>query len=321
MAVRTLLVLVVLSSFLLVGAASAQDPVISLYKTLDKSPIGPWDTVPYMQVSTIYVVVENADMMVGGASFRIENSNGFPVLGYWTPDGVAIGDLFTGIEIGLTTPVPQFGAPAIIASFQVLADRPTTVTMSVLEHPDESDILVADSDGALSVARGNTLTLTAPIHPEIGLFFDAAGTRLDGTFNGGAGETVTGYLMLRAVEHSLDIVTARLVLPADMSLVSTEYPAGCTVTGDLAVGANLNFDPRLTATPGSVLLATVTLAVGTEVGADLPLTVAGDGLWSYGPYIYIDPYGPYSAVPLTSTVTIPVGNRDESWGGVKALFR
>ena len=320
MRTHRVLSLAVLLSLLLAGIASAQ-PMISMYTTLDKSPIGPWAEIPYLEFSTIYVVVENADMMIGGASFMIEATYSFPVMGAEFPEGLAIGDIFTGVELGLTSALPQFGTPAVIATFLVFADLPTTHEMYVVNHPKESEILVADSTGVLHVAAGNSLTLQARIHPEIGLFFDASGTQLDGTFVGGSGETVTGYLMLRDVEFPVDSVTARLVLPAGMSIVAAEYPDACAPTGDLTSGARLDFDPPIPATTGTELLATVTLAVGDEIGADMPLTIAGDGVWSFGPYIYIDPYGASSAVPLTSTVSIPVDSRNESWSGVKALFR
>ena len=314
-------ILLLTALLLLAGLADAQ-PLISLYTTLDKSPVGPSDQILYNRVTTIYVVVENAEMMIGGASFRLGESYGFLRVGESFPEGVAIGNLFSGVELGLTTPVPQFGTPAVIASFLIFTERLAISNYWVEPHPDESSILVSDSLGNLHASDGNTLELRSYIQPEIGIFFDGAGTQLEGSFNGGEGETVTAYLMLRDLEHPINSSYLSLNLPPGIDLVSVALPDGANLNGDLAGGAILSFSPPLAGAPGAAsLMATLTLSTGTETSDGMMLSVGGYPEYGLLPFVIVAPVGAYPTTVLTSTMSVPVPNEDLSWGSMKALFR
>ncbi len=303
----------------LLAATAAAQPIVSIYTTPDKSPVGPWDQVPYGTVQTLYVVVENAGMMVAGTSFRLEDSGAFMRLGESYPDGVVIGDLAAGVEIGLTTPIPQFDSPAVVASFEIYVDRLSDVTYLIVPHPDEASVLVADSQAQIHQADGNSLELRSFIRPEIGIFFDDQGTALEGTFAGGEGQTATAYLMLRDLDHPADGVYLSLDLPEGIELLDMTLPTGGSVSGDMGTGAILSYSPRIPA-GGTAMLATLELSTGTTLG-DRMLTV--DGHVDYGtvPFVYVAPSGAYTADALSTLLSIPVPNEDRSWGGVKALFR
>ena len=312
---------IVFAVFLLATVAEAQ-PRLSLYKTLDKSPVGPADRIQYNRISTIYVVVENAEMMIGGASFRVQESYGFLKVGESFPDGLAFGDLFSGVEIGLSNPLPQFGTPAVIASFLLYGERLATATYWIEPHPGTGEILVSDSLGNLYPSEGNTLELRSYIKPEIGIFFDEAGTQLAGSFNGGAGETAPAYLMLRDLEHPIDSVYMSLELPAGVALTSYTLPPGASVIGDLTTGATVVFSPPLSGAFGaSSLMAALTLTTGTEVSDGMPLTVGGHPEYGTQPFVVVAPIGAYGTDALTSILSIPVPDETLSWGSLKALFR
>ena len=313
-------VLLVLVILLISGIAHAQ-PLVSLYKTLDKSPVGPWDQVLYGRIATIYVVVENAEMMVGGASFRIDDEYAFPMLAESYAPGVVIGDFNSGIEIGLTVPLPQFGTPAVIGEFQIFAQSLGSVSYWVAPHPDETTVLVSDMLGNLSAADGNTLELRSYIKPEVGIFFDEAGTQLEGSFSGGVGETAAAWLMLRDLDHEVHNAYLSLDLPDGIELVSYELPVGITMTGDFGTGAILMFDPPLGPDPGASLMASLVLTTGTEVVAGLELNVGGHSEYGSWPFVSVAPVGAYSLTPLTAVMAVPIPNEDQSWGSVKSLFR
>jgi hypothetical protein len=53
--------------------------------------------------TTGYVLINNADLLVGGAAFKLESEGGFMLVGETWADGLLFGTLLTGAEIGLYT--------------------------------------------------------------------------------------------------------------------------------------------------------------------------------------------------------------------------
>ncbi len=313
----SLLTFLILTAF--VSLAAAQ-PLVSIYTTLDKSPVGPAESVPFGSVQTLYVVVENADMMVAGAAFRIDDTTAFSRLSVMYPVGTVTGDLVSGVQLGFAAPMPQFETPAVVASMEIYVDRLGDVTYGVEAYPGAGSILVQDDQGAFHVADGNTLTLMSFINPEIGVFFDEQGTQQAGTFNGGVGETAQAYLMLRELDHSVDSVYLSLDLPAGMSLLGAELADGLAMSGDLNTGAIISSTSGIPA-GGTAMLATLTLSTGSTAGASLPLTVAGHMDYGAEPYVVVVPVGAYVLEALESFMYVPVATEARSWSGVKALYR
>lgn len=72
-----------------------------------------------------YILVNNADMMVGGVAFKLESEGGFTLFNEQWLDNIHVGDLLTGIEVGFTSALPQFGdTPKSVCHFQFISMTP-----------------------------------------------------------------------------------------------------------------------------------------------------------------------------------------------------
>lgn len=276
------------------------------------------------EVVTAYVTVEQGEMVVGGAAFRI---NPFPssllVLDVSYPPGLVIGDIFSGVEIGITDPIPQFGEDrAVVATIDVMALGLTSHEIFPMSHPSYPEPMVAHYSGAYEPAVPWPGTVEVILNPQAGLFFDPEGSGLDGTFVGGPGETATVWLMMRDLEESVGSLYFSLDLPPSLGIVSHLLPAGHTLLGDLDTGAILVFDPEIAA-PGmtGVVLAEVVLSLGDVSLTEAVMTLGGHQDYGGGPMVVKAPLGAYPVDALESRISIPIGNESRSWSAVKTLYR
>jgi hypothetical protein len=118
------------------------------------------------EVHTAYVFVTNAEQMVGGMAFKLDLDPQIMLLQTEYPAGLAIGNILTGVEIGLNEPVTAYyGVPALAATltmttFENLMDNaPLTVTT----HPDYAAPIISDHNGYLREVLGWTSYLSIPV--------------------------------------------------------------------------------------------------------------------------------------------------------------
>jgi len=317
--------LAALSVVLLAGSMlpAQADPIFEIHFDADRSPVGPATTVRINEIGQAYFVVRNIDMMLGGAAFKLQMPTHLMILGDWFQEGVIVGSLFSGLEIGLNQPIPIFGNDvAVIGGFAFMAPSLLIEGLHPMPHPDYGDILVAHATGETVAALGIPGTVISIIRPEIGVFFDEAGTQLEGSSVGGLGETVTTYLMMRDLDHPIDSCGFSLDLPPSVSVVSAVLPDGFLLLGDWTTGAIIVFTPPFEA-PGmtSSLMATLTLSTGSEVFADSNIRLGGHPDFWDSPHVMVANVGIYAAVGLTSTMSVPVGDDTRSWSQLKSLYR
>ena len=299
------------------------EPIFEIHFDAGRSPVGPATNVRINEIGHAYLVVRNADMLVGGASFRLAPPNQLVILGSWLAEGVAIGNLFAGVELGLTHPIPQFGEDiAVIGGFDFLAPTLLIEELMPLPHPDYETIVVANSSGELTSAVSFPGTVFSIIKPEVGLYFDDAGTLLNGTVIGGDDEIFTMYLMVRDLDYPVNSLTMSIDLPASVSYVSATQPDGHGFTGDWVAGAVLFFPTPIEA-PGEtpLLLATLQLAPGADPIFGAEINIGGHQDYSSTPYVLVAGIGAYEVNDQTSTLSIPIANEAKSWGEVKELYR
>jgi len=314
---------VVLASLLACVLPASAEPILEIQFDLDRSPVGPATNVGINEIGHAYIVVRNADMMLGGAAFRLSPPNQLMILGSWFEEGLAIGNLFSGVELGFSQAIPQFGNDvAVIGGFDFMAPTLLIEEIFPMPHPNYDNIMLGHASGELVSAIGIPGTVFAIIEPQVGIFFDEAGTMLDGTVVGGPGETLTVYLMVRDLDHPVDSLTMSLDLPPSVTLLSASQPDGHGFSGDWQTGATLSFTPAIEA-PGmeAQLLATLQLAPGSEYLSGAEMHIGGHQDYSFTPFVLVAGIGAYAVVDLTSTLSIPIGNEAKSWSDVKALYR
>ena len=102
-----------------------------------------------------YVCATRAEAMIGGAAFRVAMPSWILLLSETYPEGLPIGDLMSGLELGLTTPLPVFGTEAaVLAQFMILPPSYPFATLEILPHPLYATPVLADSQGHLIEAVG-----------------------------------------------------------------------------------------------------------------------------------------------------------------------
>ncbi|HRX51799.1 MAG TPA: hypothetical protein P5571_10580 [Candidatus Krumholzibacteria bacterium] len=290
-----------------------------------KSPVGPVTSLRIGEIGTAYVIVSQADMRLGGASFRLTGlPPGIQPLDQNFRPGVVIGDLWSGVQIGLSDPINIYGdAEAVIAWFNFLTTDLCIAEFGPVPIPGETDVLLAHADGTLVVPYTLPGTIQVVLRPAIGLYLDAAGTVQEGSFVGGADEFRDVYMMIHDLDRPVDACFFSLGLPPSMEVTAVELPAGVTLNGDLMSAATLAFTPQLQA-PGEarVLLARFTVRLGQEYLTDAELRVGayesdGAGL----PAVVIVPAQAYAAVSTPARISLPVGAERTTMSGLKATYR
>jgi len=121
------------------------------------------------EIHTAYVCAVDAEMMVGGASFKLVLDPQILLLTATYPAGLAIGEISAGVDLGLTDAIPAFmGGAAVLATLQLttfdnlLDNAPMTIT----NHPNYATPIIADSQATLHAADGLTGYLSIPVPAE-----------------------------------------------------------------------------------------------------------------------------------------------------------
>ncbi len=272
-------------------------------------------------VHTAYVLINNADMMVGGAAFKLDTEGGFMVVGETWASGILFGSLLTGAEIGLYTALPQFGTdPVSICSFQVFGtDMVINSHLTIVNDPDYATPVVANNNAILFPATGQVASVTLRNTPEIGVFFDTAATQQSAIFNGGVGELYQAWVCVRNAEMMVSGAAFKMNMDPRITLLNA-VPANGLIFGTLTTGVEMGLYTNLPvfgSTPGilySLLFTTfnnqmidATLSITNHPSYDTPKVADNNAVQ-------------WSADGLTSFLTIPVATEEMSWGQVKALY-
>ncbi|MBK6900261.1 MAG: hypothetical protein IPH09_13745 [bacterium] len=272
-------------------------------------------------VNTGYILINNADMMVGGAAFKMETEGGFMLVGETWADGLLFGTLLTGAEIGLYTALPQFGTdPTVICTFQLFGTEMVINShLTIVNDPDYATPVVANNNAILFPAEGLTGSVTLRNTPEIGVFFDAAATEQSAIFNGGVGELYQAWVCVRNAEMMVGGAAFKMNLDPRITLLNA-VPANALIFGTLTTGVEMGLYTNLPvfgSDPGilySLLFTTfnnqmidATIAIVNHPNYDTPKVADNSAVQ-------------WTADGLTSFLTIPVATEEMSWGQVKALY-
>ncbi|MBK7702385.1 MAG: hypothetical protein IPI34_05550 [bacterium] len=268
-----------------------------------------------------YVLINNSDLLIGGAAFKMESEGGFLIVSETWADGLVFGTLLTGAEIGLYTPIAQFGDdPQSICHIQVFS--PTMIVNShqtIVADPDYATPMLANSSAILFPADGLTSSITLRPTPEIGLFWDAEGTETVSTQNGGFTEIHNAWIMVRNAEMMVGGAAFKLNLdPRVMILNAT--PAAGLIFGNPASGVEMglySYLPVFGSDPG--LLYTLQLSTLNYLMVNAELAIVNHPEYD-APKVADNNAVQWSADGLTSYLTIPVETEQMSWGQVKSLY-
>lgn len=121
------------------------------------------------EIHTAYVCATDCEMMVAGASFKLVLDPQIMLLTATYPEGLAVGEIAAGVDLGLTNPIAAFfGDAALLATLQLttfdnLMDH---APLTISNHPNYLTPIVADTSAALHEAAGLTSYLTIPVAAE-----------------------------------------------------------------------------------------------------------------------------------------------------------
>ncbi len=268
-----------------------------------------------------YVLINNSDMLLGGAAFKLESEGGFMIVSEtWAP-GLLFGTLLTGAEIGLYTPIAQFGNdPQSICHIQVFS--PTMIVNShqtIVADPDYATPVLANTSAILFPADGLTSSITLRPTPQIGVFWDEAGTQGVLIENGGMTEIHNAWIMVRNAEMMVGGAAFKLVLDPRIMILSAT-PASGLIFGSLSAGVEMglySYLPVFGTDPG--LLYTLQMTTFNNLMVNAELSIVNHPSYD-APKVADNSAVQWTAEGLTSYLTIPVGTEEMSWGQVKSLY-
>ena len=302
-----------------VSVSAMADPTIGVY--FDENATVTNYTAELGSIETAYVLITNADMLLGGAAFKLDSEGGFNMLpAVWT-DGLLLGNLVDGAEIGLYSPIPQFGMDAaVICSFQYYSFSTVLNShLSIVAHPNYDTPKVANSAAIMQDAVGISSTLNIRATPEIGVFFDEAATLTTAIKNGGFTEIHNAWIMIRGAEMVVGGAAFKLTLDPRIFLLNATYANGLnlgTVTTGVEMGLYNNV-PVFGA--DAALLVSLELTTFVNLMTDAELVIGAHP--NYDTVKVADSNAiMWNADGLTSLLTIPVGTENMAWGSVKSLY-
>lgn len=278
------------------------------------------EPAPYM--GTGYVLVKDADMLVGGAAFAIDIDPQISYLWHQVPNlGLYFGDL-EGMEVGLYDFIPVFTDDcALLGTFDFYATGTVVhAPITVGAHPSYPTPVVADNQGTQSAAEGVTTHLTVHSTPTVGVYFDEAGTVRDLSTNGGFGVTHTAYIMVREADMLVGGATFKLDLDP-LIMLGTATPVDALVLGSLTSGVEMGLYSYLPVFESDVgLLYTIDLITFDNLMVDAPLSISAHP--NYDDVIVADSDAyQWVSEGLISTLTIVVPSEERSWGDVKNFYQ
>ncbi len=315
--------LLLLSAVLLVAVPAAAQTTIGVYFDEEGTSLyGFAGTLP--EAATCYILVDGMEDLLSGAAFTVDidpRVTAFPPS--WPLGSTALGDLASGVEIGLENPVPVFaGQKGLLGSFTVIADYNIDDAMfTVGTHPQYATPVVANNQALQSEALGLTSYLKIHAIPTVCVYFDEAGTQTDTAYL--PQTLLEAHVMVRDAEMLMQGVALKLdALDPVFTLLGTTYADGVQ-QGDLYNGLELGLYAPVPVFGDDVgLIATMSLIVSenaTPVQAQFEIVPHPD----YDDVMVSDQTAyQYPANTCgVSTVDVPIPNEDVTWGALKTLYR
>jgi len=121
------------------------------------------------EIHNAWIMVRNAEMMVGGAAFKLDIDPRIMILSATPADGLVFGSLSAGVEIGLYSYLPVFGTdPGVLYSLQMTTFNNLMVDaqLQIVTHPSYDAPKVADNSAVQWTANGLTSLLTIVVGAE-----------------------------------------------------------------------------------------------------------------------------------------------------------
>ncbi len=273
---------------------------------------------------TAYVMTTGGQMLMGGVSFAVEAYPGIQIVAA-SPmsDAVVVGnDITAGVEIGFYDAAWVDDNNHVVLYTLVLTvdDRPMgNMPLTVVNHPNYQNVVVAQSDGALYDTTGLTAYITPP-PPVVGVYFDTAATITSATYNGGLGEVYPAYIFATGGPILMGGASFKLELDPNITLLTATAEPSVTI-GDVLTGIEIGlYDAKFVDPQHPGLLMTLLLTTMNNLVDNAPLTITNHP--SYETVLLADAEG--VLVPsegMTSYLTVPVANEDRSWSDVKSLYK
>jgi hypothetical protein len=272
-------------------------------------------------VQTGYVLINNSDMMIGGAAFKLETEGGFMLVGETWANGILFGSLLTGAEIGLYTALPQFGTdPAVICTIQIFGTEMVINShLTIVNDPDYATPVIANNNAIMFPATGLVSSVTMRPTPEIGVFFDTAATELSAIYNGGVGELYQAWICVRNAEMMVGGAAFKMNLDPRITLLSA-VPASALIFGTPTTGVEMGLYTNLPvfgSTPG--ILYSLLFTTFNNQMIDATISIVNHPSYDT-PKVADNSAVQWTADGLTSFLTIPVATEEMSWGQVKSLY-
>lgn len=274
--------------------------------------------------ATGYILVKGLNDLCSGAAFTVDiDPRIIAQPPTWVADSIVLGNLASGIEIGLDLPLPVFGeGAAMLGSFDMFATYNIhNAPITVGTHPNYATPVVANSAALQFEAEGLTSYLKFHAIPTVCVYFDEAGTQTGTSYV--PNQPLNAYVMIRNAEMLVGGIACKLdALDPVFMLVSTTYADG-VLQGDLYSGMELGlYNPVPVFGTDTALVATMTLFVlenATSVSAEFQIVPHP----AYETIVVADTEAyQYPAESCgVSTVDVPIPNEDLTWGSLKTLYR
>ena len=116
---------------------------------------------PVFDLVQTWICVRGAQALINGAAFRLEFDAPLTLQSPQPGEGLVIGDLENGVEIGLYNPVPVFDDVTALLfnpAFLLVADD-GRMNLRILPHPDYATPVVADNAALILEASGGAAVL------------------------------------------------------------------------------------------------------------------------------------------------------------------
>ncbi len=314
--------IIVAVAVLAFAGVSVAQPTIGVYFDAEGTDLNGF-AGPLPDAATGYVMIKDANMLVGGAAFALDID---PSLTYfWSPltsEGLYVGDE-NGVEIGLYNFTPVFD-PAdfcLVATLSFFSEtQVVSAPVSVEKHPNYDYPVVANNEGMQYEATGLDSYLTLHATPTIGVYFDADGTLDALETNGGTGVIHEAWILVKDAQMLVGGATFKLEVDPLIMIGSAIHPPAL-VLGSLTTGVEMglyDYIPVFGSDAG--VLYELALMTFDNVMEDAPLTITNHP--SYANPIAADNNAyQFDAIGETGYLTIVVPTDPMAWGEVKNLYR
>ncbi len=119
-------------------------------------------------IHTAYIYAVHTEQMVGGTAFKLTLDSRITLMGATFPEGIQIGSLLEGIQIGFKDCSIGYGAPVLCSTLSLWTGGATLdgAELRIDPYPRDGAIQLSDCDGNLRNVAGGVANLTVPVGAE-----------------------------------------------------------------------------------------------------------------------------------------------------------